>query len=113
MLMYSGPHHTNIGKRELRQMLTAVARLCGQPPIGPSGVSSQRNSRTRAAISLWLTEARRVVKGFDPSGRVSMRDVVERLSSFGRARGGGLRSLESWHPEPARRTLRGCTGNKS
>src|SRR4051794_4164272 len=82
MLMYSGPHHTNIGNRELRQTLTAVARLWGHRPMGPSGVSSHRNSRTRAAISLFLVDTRRVANTFDPSVRSSKLDIVQRLSAF-------------------------------
>src|SRR3954451_16993570 len=82
MLMYSGPHHTNIGNRELSQTLTAVARLWGHRPIGPSDVSSHRNSRTRAAISLFLVDARRVANAFDPSVRSSILDIVQQLSAF-------------------------------
>src|SRR3954462_14312234 len=59
MLMWSGPHQTNIGKRELRQMPTAICRLCGQACIGPSGVDAHSKSATRAAISLgWALRSR-------------------------------------------------------
>src|SRR4051794_40949964 len=51
MLISSGPHQTNIGNREFRQMPTATRRLCGHCSIGPSGVRDQSISRTRAAIS--------------------------------------------------------------
>ena len=37
----SAPHHTTIGNRESRQMLTAERRLCGHPDIGPMGVRDQ------------------------------------------------------------------------
>src|SRR3954471_16790534 len=49
--MSSGPHHTNIGKRECKQMPTAIRKLCGQLSTGPSPVLAQSKSRTRAAIS--------------------------------------------------------------
>src|SRR6478736_3303028 len=49
MLTSDGPHQTNIGNRELRQMLTAMRRLCGQSCEGPNGVADQsRSSRSRA-----------------------------------------------------------------
>src|SRR4051812_46264326 len=50
MLMSSGPHQTNIGKRECRQMPTAIRKLCGQLSTGPSAVLAQSKSRTRSAI---------------------------------------------------------------
>src|SRR5688572_3740134 len=51
MLVSCGPHHSIIGNRLPRQMLTAVFRLCGHRSIGPSGVRDQSNARTRAAMS--------------------------------------------------------------
>src|SRR5690349_12411970 len=39
------------GNRELRQILIAVRRLCGQAATWPSGVSAQLRSRIKAPIS--------------------------------------------------------------
>src|SRR3954462_5151773 len=50
-MMRSGPHHTRIAKRELRQVLTEVRRLWGQPSIGPSTVPDQSMERIRAPSS--------------------------------------------------------------
>src|SRR5580700_6856305 len=47
----SGPHHSEIGKRELRQMLTTILRASGQVSGGPSSVSPQDFARMRAPIS--------------------------------------------------------------
>ena len=49
--MWVGPHQTNMGKREMRQMLTAISRLCGQLSTGPSDVLDQSNARMRSPIS--------------------------------------------------------------
>src|SRR5687768_11094053 len=51
MLMSCGPHHTNIGSREPRQMPTAVRRLGGHVEGSPRGVVDQSKSLTRAAKS--------------------------------------------------------------
>ena len=51
MLINCGPHQTNMGKRELRQIPTATRKLCGHCWGGPSGVLSQSKARTIAAIS--------------------------------------------------------------
>src|SRR5688500_1636890 len=51
MLMSCGPHHSIIGNRLPRQMLTAVRRLCGHLSIGPIGVFDQSSPRMRAAMS--------------------------------------------------------------
>src|SRR5688500_9783408 len=51
MLIRSGPHQTNMGNRELRQMPTAVRRLGGQAEGSPRGVEDQSKSLTRAAMS--------------------------------------------------------------
>src|SRR5579883_3397991 len=40
-----------MGKRECKQMLMAVRRLCGQRSEGPSGVSVQLSERISAPIS--------------------------------------------------------------
>jgi hypothetical protein len=47
----SGPHHSVMGKRELRQMLTAILRTSGQVSGGPSDVSPHDFARMRAPIS--------------------------------------------------------------
>src|ERR1700757_557479 len=52
MTARSGPHQITIGERELRQMPTAVRRLCGHFDTGPSGDAAQLNSDIRPAISL-------------------------------------------------------------
>ena len=39
-----------MGNRLWRQMPTAVRRLCGHCPIGPSGVAAQSFDRTSAAM---------------------------------------------------------------
>src|SRR5258708_22438041 len=41
----------SIGKREARQILTAVRKLCGQLSIGPRGVACQLTPRINAPIS--------------------------------------------------------------
>jgi hypothetical protein len=46
-----GPQNRNIGYRELRMMLTAVRRLCGQPAIGPRGEDDQSKERISSPIS--------------------------------------------------------------
>src|SRR5678815_4956401 len=51
MLIRCGPHQTNIGNRELRQMPTATRRLCGHCSGTPSGVLAQSKARTLSAIS--------------------------------------------------------------
>ncbi|MEQ1504799.1 MAG: hypothetical protein ABMB14_21360, partial [Myxococcota bacterium] len=51
-----GPHHTNIGWREVSRIRTAVCRLRGQPSGGPSGLPVQSNARIRAPISPSLSE---------------------------------------------------------
>jgi len=50
-----------IGYRELRQMPTAVRRLCGHFDTGPSGVAAQLNEDIRAAISPAPTNGETVV----------------------------------------------------
>ena len=50
-MISSGPHHTNIGNRLLRQMSTATRSASGQSSTGPSGVFDQSFSRTRRDIS--------------------------------------------------------------
>src|SRR6478609_3342336 len=50
MLTSEGPHHTNIGKCEFRQMLTAMRRLCGHCCGGPSGVAAQSMLSSRRAV---------------------------------------------------------------
>ena len=52
MLTASGPHHTNMGKRELRQMLTAMRRACGQRSTGPSGVAAQSVDSSSLPVSV-------------------------------------------------------------
>src|SRR5580692_7205776 len=47
----SAPHHSDMGKRELRQMLTTILRASGQVSGGPSGVSPQDFARMSAPIS--------------------------------------------------------------
>src|ERR1700730_8008902 len=47
----SGPHHSDMGKRELRQMLTAIFRASGQVSGGPSSVSDHDFARMSAPIS--------------------------------------------------------------
>src|SRR6186997_201859 len=100
MLICVGPHQTNIGKRELRQILTAISRLCGQLSIGPRGVADQSKSRTRCAISLWATPSR---SGFLLTGlrRVMIRalradgchDVPESAVALRRPVSSGIGSL--------------------
>src|SRR5512141_2073386 len=92
MLMRCSPHHTNIGKRELRQMPTAMRRLCGQSAIGPRGVEAQSKSRTREPISLvttlssgceWGTGGMRedsVAEGIGPMGGGKVRLRSEKLA---------------------------------
>jgi hypothetical protein len=58
MLTCDGPHQTNIGKRELRQIDTAMRRLSGQPATGPSGVRDQSDARSRRPVSVSGTEPR-------------------------------------------------------
>src|SRR3954471_8647913 len=50
MLMSDGPHQTNIGNREFRQMLTAMRRLRGHCCGGPSGVADQSMSPSNRAV---------------------------------------------------------------
>src|SRR3954464_15880476 len=40
-----------MGKREFRQVLTMVRRLCGQPSTGPSGVRDQSKLRMSTPVS--------------------------------------------------------------
>src|SRR5918999_482699 len=47
----SGPHQSDMGKRELRQMLTAIFRASGHVSGGPSSVSDQDFARMSAPIS--------------------------------------------------------------
>ena len=47
----SRPHHTRIGNRECRHVLTMVRRLWGQPDTGPSGVADQSRECISAPIS--------------------------------------------------------------
>lgn len=51
-LMSSGPHQTNIGKRERRQIPSTTRRESGHWSMGPSGVVDQSFSRTSRAVSL-------------------------------------------------------------
>src|SRR3954471_23354010 len=48
----SGPHHTRMAKREFRQVLTEVRRLCGHLSISPSFVLDQSMVRMSAPSSL-------------------------------------------------------------
>lgn len=54
--MYSitilGPHHTRMGNREQRQVLTTVRSDCGHEETGPSAVFDQSVRRISRAISL-------------------------------------------------------------
>src|SRR6266487_6244230 len=50
-MMRSGPQKMQLAKREFRQRLTAVRRLCGQPATGPSGEEDQSKERMNAPIS--------------------------------------------------------------
>src|SRR5437868_15207918 len=57
MLIACAPHQTNMGKREFRQMPTAMRRACGHCSAGPSGVADQsvdisRRPASPAALAL-------------------------------------------------------------
>src|SRR3954465_15314577 len=47
----SGPSQSRMGKRELRQRLTAVLIFCGHASARPSGVADQSFARIRAPSS--------------------------------------------------------------
>ena len=49
--MRSGPQYSTMGKRELRQMLTADRKLWGQSEAGPNGVAEKSKERMSAPIS--------------------------------------------------------------
>jgi hypothetical protein len=51
MLICRGPHHTNNGNREFRQMLTAIRKLAGHAARAPSAVADQSIARIRFPIS--------------------------------------------------------------
>src|SRR5690349_1630344 len=82
MLTRLSPHHTNIGKRESRQMLTALTRLRGHCSIGPSGVSLQRKARTRLAISLSRTAMRLPSRSPIKEGSWLVPDIGDESSSL-------------------------------
>src|SRR4051794_11293136 len=90
MFMSSRPHHTNIGKRELRQMPTAMRSACGHASRGPSGVRDQSVLSRSRAVSLLGTS----------------NPAVERAISDTEASLGTLRSGTFCKPRACSRTKR-------
>src|SRR4051812_46936001 len=87
MLISASPHHTNIGKREFMQMLTATRRPSGQPWGGPSGLRDQSVARKRSPMSV----AGRLIPSKDDGE--DGRPVIAGAYTGGRRR--GARSAQS------------------
>src|SRR5260370_32569175 len=51
-IVKSAPHHSTIGTRDVRQMLTDVRRFCGHSLVAPSDVVDQSRASRRLASSL-------------------------------------------------------------
>src|SRR3954453_4930758 len=88
-----------MGKREVRQIRTAVVRLAGQPPGSPSGDDAQSKSRIRAAIRLVPGNAARwpdssptlITLQVDTTPREPTRpEVIPPCSRDGSERGGAV-----------------------
>src|SRR5271155_920134 len=78
----SGPHHSDMGKRELRQMLTTILRASGQISGGPSGVPPHDFARMSAPIS--PPSARKLGEAVMPRPSFALSVVDDPSASAGR-----------------------------
>jgi hypothetical protein len=90
----SGPHHSDMGKREFRQMLTAIFRASGQVSGAPSSVSDHDFARMSAPIS--PPPARKWGRAIMP--RPSLPEVLQLRSLWHRAPNASDRSLDRDRP---------------
>src|SRR5260370_22084771 len=80
----SGPHHSDMGKREFRQMLTAIFRASGQVSGAPSSGSDHDFARMSAPIS--PPPARKWGRAVMPRPPYPNRSVEIHLASFNDSR---------------------------
>src|SRR3954466_429339 len=74
--MRSGPHQTNIGKRDDMQMPTAISSPWGQDSRGPSGVFAQSKAARRCCIG--VVESIPGLTGSTPGRSGAISEVIER-----------------------------------